>query len=340
MPGENEEQMSSHINRVIAGDIGGTNARLAIFENGTMVARWSCSSRRYKTFIQAFRAFLDEAVHGILEDTAVCIAVAGVVEGDQRAAGTNLPWVVDCNEIRSETGCGSCTVINDFEAAAWAVTVIPGQKCVQIGGAPPGKRGTMAVLGAGTGMGQAIVTFDRDGRAIVIRSEGGHSGFAPETPDETGLLSWLMSRYGHVSVERVLSGQGLVNIHSFLEGRPAASLPQGVENDTLAPDITSRALAGDDETSVKALEMFCRIYGSEAGNLALKCLPAGGVYVAGGIAPGILPFIKTRGFREAFESKGCMRPVLEEIPVFVVEEPDLGLIGAAVRAGMNPAYSP
>ncbi len=331
----------SRVSSVIAGDIGGTNARLALFENGAVAARWSSSSRRHKTFLQAFRAFLAEAVPGgISRDTPVCIAVAGVVEDDRRAAGTNLQWVVDCNEIISETGCGNCTVINDFEAAAWAVTVMPEQKCIQIGGAPPEKSGTKAVLGAGTGMGQAIVTFDRDGRAIVIRSEGGHCGFAPETPDETRLLSWLMSRYGHVSVERLLSGHGLVNIHSFLLGRPAASLPQGVENDRLAPEITRMALAGDDDSCVTALEMFCRIYGSEAGNLALKCLPSGGVYVAGGIAPRILPFLETSGFREAFENKGCMRQVLEQIPVFVIDEPDLGLVGAAVRAGMRPVMQP
>ncbi len=317
---------------IIAGDIGGTNARLALFENNSMVFRWSCPSREYDEFYPAFRAFLRDASVKSLEKTTVCLAVAGVIEGTARAKGTNIPWIIDCGKLIKETGCLKCMVINDFEAAAWGVTVIPEKRCTPVGKAGRTRGSTMAVIGAGTGLGQAVIPCDAEGRYMVVPSEGGHAGFAPENRQELELLSYLMSRFGHVSVERLLSGQGLVNIYSFLKGKPAIHLAEGVENDRLAPEITRKALAGTDQDCTAAVELFCRIYGSEAGNLALKCLPKGGVYVAGGIAPVILPFIKRSGFREAFENKGCMRDLLEKIPVFVVQEPDLGLIGAAARA--------
>lgn len=318
---------------VIAGDIGGTNARLALFEQGRPVFRWSCPSRDHREFYDALHLFMKEAGLASLKGATVCLAVAGVIENSTRATGTNIPWVIDCERLRAETDCGRCIIINDFEAAAWGVTVLKKERCAQIGEASPEPGRTMAILGAGTGLGQAIIPCGPDGKYLVIPSEGGHTGFAPESAQEIELLSYLMSRFGHVSVEKLLSGQGLVNIHAFLSGRPAHELSEGVINDTLAPTITKKALEGSDAVCVKTVELFCRIYGAEAGNLALKCLPAGGVYVAGGIAPVILPFIEKGGFREAFENKGYMRRVMEKIPILVVQEPDLGLRGAAVRAG-------
>ena len=211
---------------VIAGDIGGTNARLAIFEQGSMVFRWSCPSRDHAEFNEAFQAFLNEAPLNSVRNITICLAVAGVIEAHTRAVGTNIPWVIDCSELQHATGCDRCMVINDFEAAAWGVTRLSDRQCIPLGkpGRAPGQ--TMAILGAGTGLGQAIIPCDAEGKYSVISSEGGHTGFAPENREEVELLVYLMSRFGHVSVERVLSGQGLVNIHSFLSGKPAEKRPK------------------------------------------------------------------------------------------------------------------
>ncbi len=319
------------MSRIIAADIGGTNARFALFDHDRLTFRWSCSSREYREFYTAFDAFLKEAGLESAKDHTVCLAVAGIIQDNTRASGTNIPWVIECGRIR-ERGCRECVIINDFEAAAWGITVISADRFIQIGGEAPVANGTRAILGAGTGLGEAIIPTGPDGRPFVIPSEGGHCGFAPETREEAELLSWLMQRFSHVSVERLLSGQGLVNIYKFLKGEPSEEIPDGTSHDRIAPEITGRALAGTDPLSTRAVELFCQIYGSEAGNLALKCLPAGGVFVAGGIAPAILPFLQEGGFRRAFEHKGCMKELMQKIPLFVVKEPDLGLIGAAARA--------
>ncbi len=320
---------------VIAGDIGGTNTRLALFHQGRPVFRWTRLSRDYAEFYPLFKEFLAHAPVTDPRQLVVCLAVAGVIEGNTRAKGTNIPWVIECERIKAETGCSECIIVNDFEAAAWGVTTLHRDQYVQVGGPRPKVGSTMAILGAGTGLGQAIIPCDSAGNYMVIHSEGGHAGFAPESREEVGLLSYLMKRFGHVSVERVLSGQGLVNIYRFLKKEPADQLEDGPQDDLLAPDITRKAIEGSDEVCVRTVELFCRIYGAEAGNLALKCLAYGGVFVAGGIAPVILPFIQKGGFREAFEAKGCMREVMKKIPVLIVKEPDLGLIGASVRAAQR-----
>ena len=325
---------------VLAGDVGGTNTRLALFQGSSLIFKWTCSSRQYGASYEALAAFIKDAPINSLAGLAACIAVAGVIEDSTVARGTNIPWVIRCDRIRKETGIRHCTIINDFEAAAWGVTVLDRERSVQIGGNTPDPSGIKAVLGAGTGLGEALAVPGRDGSFIIVSTEGGHCGFAPESPQEIELLSWLMQRFGHVSVEHLLSGQGLVNIHTFLSGNPCSSIPDGPDHDRMAPEITERALDGTDELCIKTVEMFCRIYGSEAGNLALKSLPSGGVYVAGGIAPAILPFLKRGDFRTAFEDKGCMKKVLKNIPLLVVQEPDLGLIGAAVRAGMDSHNHP
>ncbi len=320
---------------IIAGDIGGTNTRLALFEQGRPVFRWTRPSRNYPEFYPLFKEFLAHCPVASPQQLVVCLAVAGVIEGNRRAKGTNIPWIIDSERIETDTGCQKCIIINDFEAAAWGVTTLQQGQYVQVGGPRPQTGSTMAILGAGTGLGQAIIPGDSTGRYMVIHSEGGHAGFAPESREEIALLSYLMERFGHVSVERVLSGQGLVNIYSFLKKEPADKLEDGPRGDLLAPDITRRAIEESDEVCSRTVELFCRIYGAEAGNLALKCLPYGGVFVAGGIAPVILPFIQKGGFIEAFEAKGCMREVMKKIPVLIVKEPDLGLIGAAVKAAQQ-----
>ena len=207
---------------VLAGDVGGTNTRLALFQGSSLIFKWTCSSRQYGEFYEALAAFIKDAPIDSLAGLAACIAVAGVIEDSTVARGTNIPWVIRCDRIRKETGIRHCTIINDFEAAAWGVTVLERERCVQIGGNAPDPSGIKAVLGAGTGLGEALAVPGRDGSFIIVSTEGGHCGFAPESPQEIELLSWLMQRFGHVSVEHLLSGQGLVNIHTFLSGNPCS----------------------------------------------------------------------------------------------------------------------
>lgn len=310
--------------RILVGDIGGTTSRLGVFEEDRILARRDFPSQDAQGLEDILELYLKEL--SIPRPVAACIAVAGVVRAN-RARVTNLPWEVDGEAIRKRTGFESFRLLNDFEATAWGVTAITGEYLEQIGGKNPHLEDQVrAVLGAGTGLGEAVIVPCPDGPK-VLATEGGHADFAPRNPSEIRLLEFLLARIPHVSVEHVLSGPGLVRIHEFfVRGRahtPAMTDPA---------EITRRALEGTDPTCIKTIEAFCKIYGAEAGNLALRTLALGGVYVAGGIAPKILPFLKRDGFREAFEAKGRMRSLLEEIPVFVVTHPEIGLIGAARAA--------
>ncbi len=309
--------------KILAGDIGGTNTRLAILEDTRVLLERTYPTKSESNLKDCLFAFKTETGQDM--PRWACLAVAGVVEGGQ-VKGTNIPWDIDAEGIRKSLHLELVKLINDFEAAAWGVTrLLPGQY-VQLGGGIPESSFPKAVIGAGTGLGQAILAPCRDGYS-VLATEGGHASFAPETEDEIGLLEFLMKSYTHVSVERVLSGPGLIDIHEFYRRR--LGLPLTPKEET-PPSITAAALSGSDRTCVLTLELFCRCYGAEAGNLALKSLARGGVFVAGGIAPKILPLLKRNDiFRNAFESKGRMKRVLQQIPTYVVTTPYLGLIGAA-----------
>jgi len=314
------------VRRILVGDIGGTTSRLGIFEEGRILARQDFSSRNSLNFEDILKSYLKGL--SMPRPSTACIAVAGVVEAN-RARVTNLPWVVDGDAIRERTGFTSFQLVNDFEAVAWGVLALTGEHLVQIGGAgAQGENRVMAVLGAGTGLGEAVIVPCPDGPK-VLATEGGHADFAPRNPLEIRLLEYLLMKTAPVSTEHVLSGPGLVRIRAFLTHERADS--QALADPA---EITRCALNGTDPVSVETLEVFCGIYGAEAGNLALRTLALGGVYVAGGIAPKILPFLSKGIFREAFEAKGKMRKVLERIPVFIVTHPEIGLIGAA-RAALS-----
>jgi glucokinase len=199
----------------------------------------------------------------------------------------------------------------------------------------------MAVLGAGTGLGQAFLIWSAtENRYQVVSSEGGHVDLAARTPLEHGLVHFLTGKYGRVSCERVLSGQGLVDVFKFLSEEPAcrglirpetAAVLAATGNDPAAA-ISQRALAGTDPVCEMALALFCSVLGAVAGNLGLMVLATGGVYVAGGIAPRILPYLQRGGFREAFERKGRLHTLVERMPAYVVTHPQPGLLGAATIA--------
>jgi glucokinase len=318
--------------KVIAGDIGGTNARFSIIDENTIIFEKHYPSKDFDKFEDVFAVFVED-VPGQIPHCA-CLAVAGVVEGN-RVEATNIPWTIDGHYLKERFGLKVLYLINDFEAAAWGITVLNKDQLVQIGGGKPISNGPKAMLGAGTGLGQAILVPCSKGYR-VLSTEGGHVDFAPRNEEEIRLLRYLMKKFPHVSVERVLSGPGLVHIYEFLlkERGPEESVfsRQSVKEKNQAAHITMHALQGAGELCLQAVRMFCSIYGAEAGNLALKCLAAGGVYVAGGIAQKILPILSEGAFRQAFEAKGRMEKVLKHIPTYVVISPQLGLLGAALIA--------
>jgi len=318
--------------KVIAGDIGGTNARFAIIEGDKILFEKHYPSRDFNKFENVFAAFVKD-MPGQIPQYA-CLAVAGVVEGS-RVEATNIPWIIDGHDLKKRFGLEALYLINDFEAAAWGITVLHKDQLVKIGGGKPMPNGPKAILGAGTGLGQAILAPRNKGYR-VLPSEGGHVDFAPRNEEEMRLLRYLMKKFLHVSVERILSGPGLVNIYKFLleeqNSKESVFSRQSVKEKDQAALITRHALQGTDELCRQVVRMFCSIYGAEAGNLALKCLTTGGVYIAGGIALKILPILSEGGFRQAFEAKGRMEKVLKHIPTYVVTSPQLGLLGAALIA--------
>jgi glucokinase len=231
-------------------------------------------------------------------------------------------------------------LINDFTAAALGVTAVDSSQLAPLGGGTPVAHGPIAVLGAGTGLGQAFLLWSAtDNRYHVVPSEGGHVDFAARTPLEQGLTQFLMNKYGRVSCERVLSGQGLVDVFSFLAEEPAcrglirpetaAVLASTGDGKDPAAAISQRAMAGTDPICEIALALFCSVLGAVAGNLGLMVLSTGGVFVAGGIAPRVLSYLQRGGFRESFDRKGRLHTLIERMPAYVVMHPQPGLLGAA-----------
>ena len=314
---------------LLAGDIGGTNARLAVFDHGTLARNRTYPVAGYRGIHEILTEFLEKEK---IAPAHASFAVAGIIRGNV-ATGTNLPWIIDGNALREQFGFKNVLVMNDFEAAAWGVTGLSPKDIVQLGGATAIPGMPMAVLGAGTGLGEAtIVPCPERSSFHIIPSEGGHADFAPRNMGDIGLFQYLAKKYGHVSMERVLSGRGLEDLYAYLVRQEGGT----VEGRMTAPEISRAAMRGDNHPAQRALELFCGYYGAEAGNLALKTLARGGVYIAGGIAPSILPFIVKSSFRAAFEDKGRMSGIVAAIPVFIVTCPHLGLLGAALAEHHNP----
>jgi glucokinase len=348
---------------VLAGDIGGTNARLALFEAESAIAgeRPRLTQLYERTTPSKSQASLDEIAESFLRTAeaetngrvakgrgidGACLGIAGPIENN-RIRATNLPWVVDGRALAERLGIPRVTLVNDFSAAALGVTAVGPTELVALGGAPPVARGPIAVLGAGTGLGEAFLLWSAStNRYEVVPSEGGHADFAPRTPIEAGLLQYLSNKYGRVSCERVLSGNGLVDVFGFLSTEPACRplirpdttavlAAPGSGSQDAAAEISKRGLAGADPICEMSLALFCSVLGAVAGNLGLAILATGGVFVAGGIAPRILQYLQKGGFREAFDRKGRLHTLVERLPAFVVTNAEPGLLGAATIAATS-----
>ncbi len=312
----------------LCADIGGTNARLALVEDLQIRQIKIFQSHRAQGIVPLLKRFSAET--GRRLPPRACIAAAGIVEGKQ-VKGTNIPWNIDCEEILRELEIEQCLILNDFEAAAWGLLAVDKNQLVQYGGKDPDPKGTMAVLGAGTGLGQAILVHCPTGWK-VLRTEGGHASFSPRDHVGISILSHLMEKYGHVSFERLLSGSGLWEIYSFFIKNSGEKLKDlsSVSPRERPSHVTRLARAGD-EYALRAVDFFFETYGEEASNLALKCLPSGGVYLTGGVTLHLSDLFSQKIFRSRFENKGRMSSLLSKIPVFLVKEPLLGILGSAYR---------
>lgn len=305
--------------RIIAGDIGGTKTLLQLVElsaGGSSVAyEHRFESGGYPTFDALLTEFLGLA-GGTVD--AACFAVAGPVF-ENRAEVTNLGWEIEAVALTAQFGIARVSLINDFYAVALGVPLLKDADLVSLHAGDRKRGAPIAILGAGTGLGQAIVTF-HGAEWGVIPSEGGHADFAPQDEEQTRLFLFLHETYGHVSWERLLSGMGLVNIHTFLGG----TTDSAAEVARLAEDGDARAL--------HAFEIFVDIYGAEAGNMALRVLSRGGVFLAGGIAAKNQPFFTDGRFVAAFLRKGRFQEMLGDMPIDLIVNEKVGLIGAAEMA--------
>jgi glucokinase len=322
---------------ILAGDIGGTNTRLAVFEHAggrlSTTAEATFPSREHGSFEAVLRTF--RAAHPLPVGRA-CFGVAGPVRHG-RSDATNLPWVVDSRQVARELDLRSVGLINDLEANAYGIGALEPKDFVVINAGAPDAEGNQAIIAAGTGLGEAGLAWDgRTHRPFA--TEGGHTTFAPRNEVEMALLRYLLARYEHVSCERVLSGPGLVNIYSFLRdtgrGEEPAWLSKQMRQQDPPAVIARAALEGKSALCVQALDLFVSLYGAEAGNLALKVLATGGVFVGGGIAPKLIQKLKGPAFIEAFIAKGRMRPLLEAMPVRVILNDKTALLGAARCAAL------
>jgi len=320
---------------LLAGDVGGTKTRLALYDeaNGSLSLAQSTlyDSKSASTLEELVLRFLE--ANGNPDPRAACFGVAGAVVGGQ-VRTTNLPWRVSETGLAAELRIPRVRLLNDLEAAAHGVIAIsdPASLLTLQRGNPPADRHALVLVSAGTGLGVAVMWWN--GSAYqVAPSEGGHCDFAAQDDVEDALLTWLRPQFGHVSYERIVSGPGLVNLYRFLRAYrkvpEPAWLTERIGSRDPAPAIATAALAGEDDVCDETLTRFVRIYGAAAGNYALTALAVGGVFLGGGIAPKILPRLKTGPFLDAFVAKGRFAEALRKIPVHVVLAPDVALLGAA-----------
>jgi glucokinase len=319
---------------ILAGDVGGTKTVLALFE----VAGEQLRLVRETTYASAQHTSLDDILTKFLRDApatlqSACLGVAGpVIDGTSHLS--NLDWSLDAAALADVIAVPRVALLNDLEATAYGMLHLTDDELVVLSaGTRPRGKGNLAVIAAGTGLGEAMLYWD-GARHHPIASEGGHVGFAPRSDLEIALLRFLRDRFGgHVSYERVLSGPGLHNIYLFLRANGAVAEPTWLTEKLSLGDPSARiaevGLAGDDPVCVHTLELFASIYGAKAGDLALQCVALGGVFVGGGIAPKLLAVLRRGGFMEAFIDKGRFAEVMKTVPVWIALDPRAALLGAA-----------
>jgi glucokinase len=319
-------------NIFLVGDIGGTNTRLAIVEvikeRIHFMAEEIFPSREEPSLENALRKFLSQPSPTL---SLAAFGVAGPVR-QGRCEATNLPWVIDSPALAKQLGLPWVGLINDWEAGAYGLDILEPKDFEVLNPGVPAAQGNRAIIAAGTGLGEVGLFWD----GLEYRpfaTEGGHTDFAPRNHLEMGLLDYLLKRHSRVSTERVICGQGLVNIYHFLKDQSQEEEPKWLADQIRQKDpaavISGNALSGKSPLCLEALDLFVSLYGAEAGNMALKVMATGGMYLGGGIAPKIITKLKEPNFMNAFTAKGRMKPLLQSIPVRVILNPKVALLGAA-----------
>ncbi len=317
---------------ILAGDIGGTSTRLAYFDTASGMSVPVVEDR----FSSRDAGSLDEIVarfagaHGLKAERA-CFGIAGPVR-QGRVKTPNLPWSVEAATLARDLGLEQVLLINDLEANAYGIDMLSAEDFAVLNAGSPDPAGVRAVVSAGTGLGEVLAYWDGSVHR-PLPSEGGHADFAPRNELETELLLHLRAEHGRVSTERVVSGPGLYNIYRFLRDAghyaETPSVAEAMRQGDRSAAITRAALTGECPLCDKALDLFVSLYGAEAGNVALRVLATGGIYLGGGIAPKIIERLKGPGFMLAFSAKGRLSPLLEQVPVRVILNDRTALLGAA-----------
>jgi glucokinase len=325
---------------ILAGDIGGTNSRLAFFakrgDRLESIIQETYASREHANLETIVKKFISS--HGLPVDVA-SFGIAGPIKNG-RSEAVNLAWIVDSRQLADLLQIEAVGLLNDLEAYAYGIAMLAPEDFVRLNPGAPDASGNAAVIAAGTGLGEAGLYWDGQ-QHHPFATEGGHTSFAPSDPLQMELLSFLMREFGHVSWERVLSGPGLQNIYGFLRdtgrGEEPEWLARAMQQQDPAAVISQAALAGTSALCRQALDLFVSLYGAEAGNLALKLKATAGVYVGGGIAPKIIKKLTDSTFMQAFVAKGRHQPLLQEIPVQIIMNDRTALLGAARVAMLKTA---
>lgn len=322
----------------LAGDIGGTKTLLQIVEvqgvNIQVLHEQQFSSKTYDTFDRLLQEFLNQTTVKRFTLSAACIGVAGPIQGND-ATVTNLPWRMNTTHLQQQCGIAQIRFINDFQAVGYGIEALREPDLVTLQTGQPVLHSVRAVIGAGTGLGEGVLIW-QDDHYEAYPSEGGHVGFAPMDETQSDLLQFLRKRYAIVSYEHLVSGPGLGDIFDFVCDHWSTPLSNELQRALTQTDkaaaITQAALANSDEQAQRALDIFIRIYGAQAGNLALTIMARDGVYIAGGIAPKILPALQQGSFLAAFHDKGKMQHLMPGFPVHVITNAKVGVMGAALVA--------
>lgn len=313
---------------LLAGDVGGTKTFLRLVSGPEVVLESRYDSGAFGDLLHMVRDFLAKV--DVKPQRAV-FGIAGPVTGN-RSYATNLPWVIDGARLSADLGIPEVRLINDFAAVGWGIRALAPEDFRPLNPAEPDPKGPVAFLGAGTGLGEGFLVPCGTGE-VVVTSEGGHADLAPRNEREMGVLRYLLRVHKRVSVERVVCGPGIANLYHYLvyAGRqPVPAVRQAIDlGGDIAAIVADHARARDCELCIEAMDLFVSFYGAEAGNLALKILPTGGVYLAGGIAPKILDLLETGPFMAAYGDKGRMSDLVRSFPVRVILNPKVGLLGAA-----------
>lgn len=332
-------------NLIIAGDIGGTKTllQLCLATDMQQQVLHSCryASSDYADFNLLFAEFMGEigALLGTGSIRAICLGIAGPVS-EHTAKVTNLPWLIDAEVIRRKYAVAHVELINDFTAVGYGIDMLKPEDFEVIQSGQAVEHAPRVVIGAGTGLGEGYLVWQGN-EYVPLPSEGGHVDFAPANKVQMEMLAYLQDRYGHVSCERVASGSGMKNIYDFLASRqpPSVALQEEMlRTRDVAATLANFAMQYKDPVAEQALDIFIQSFGAQAGNLALTCLAKGGIYIAGGMAPKLVPRMLQGDFVHALCNKGRFESLMKSLPVKIIKNQQVGLLGA-VRLAMITAES-